>query len=196
MNCARAAHAASRTWTPLALPAAIALLATAGAARADSGFYVGAGIGTAVFEAKAADSEFDLDLDEDDFAKKVFVGYNIDAFVIDLAIEGGYVDFGNPTETVLGSEVGIDVTGWDVFGLAGIGLGPVGLFAKAGVISWDGDATVDGVRVASDSGTDPAYGLGVRFRLGSAEVRAEYEYFDVDAIEHLSMLSVGVAWTF
>jgi outer membrane immunogenic protein len=196
MHCTRAAHAASRSWTSLALLAAIALLATAGPARADSGFYVGAGIGTAVFEAKAADSEFDLDLDEDDFAKKVFVGYNIDAFVIDLAVEGGYVDFGNPTETVLGSEVGIDVTGWDVFGLAGIGLGPVGLFAKAGVISWDGDATVNGVRVASDSGTDPAYGLGVRFRLWSAEVRAEYEYFDVDAIEHLSMLSVSVAWTF
>jgi outer membrane immunogenic protein len=110
-------------------------------------------------------------------------------------VEGGYVDFGSPSETLLGSKVGLDVTGWDVFGLAGIELGPIGLFAKAGMISWDAEASVDGVKVASDSGTDPAYGVGVRFSLWSTEFHAEYEYFDVDTIDHASMLSVGVAWT-
>ncbi len=194
MNSTPVAGFSGRTAAWLTLLLAITLLATASPAYADSGFYVGGSIGTATLEAKDVDSDFDFD--KDDFAAKQFVGYNIDAFVLDLAVEGGYVDFGSPSETLLGSKVGLDVTGWDVFGLAGIELGPIGLFAKAGMISWDAEASVDGVKVASDSGTDPAYGVGVRFSLWSTEFRAEYEYFDVDTIDHASMLSVGVAWTF
>jgi outer membrane immunogenic protein len=178
----------------LALVLATTLLVTGGTAQADSGFYIGGSIGRALVESEDFDAEFDFD--GDDFAAKVFAGYNIDAFVIDLAVEGGYVDFGNPSDTVLGSELELDVTGWDLFALAGVELGPVGVFAKAGMISWDADASVDGVKLGSDSGTDPAYGVGVRFSLWSAEIRAEYEYFDVDATDDLSMVSVGVAWTF
>ena len=175
----------------LALLLATALLITAGTAQADSGFYIGGSVGSALIESEDVDGDFD----EDDFAAKIFAGYNIDAFVIDLAVEGGYVDFGNPSDTVLGSERELDVTGWNLFALAGVELGPVGVFAKAGMISWDVDASLDGVR-RSDSGTDPAYGVGVRFSLWSAEIRAEYEYFDVESIDELSMVSVGVAWTF
>ena len=178
----------------LSLFFAMALLVTAGAAQADSGFYIGGSVGSALLEAKDVDADFDFD--GDDFAAKVFVGYNIDAFVIDLAVEGGYVDFGSPSDTVLGSEVEFDVTGWDLFALAGVELGPVGVFAKAGMISWDAESSLDGTRLGSDSGTDPAYGVGARFSLWSAEIRAEYEYFDVDSTDDLSMVSVGVAWTF
>lgn len=178
----------------LAALVATILLVTGEPARADSGFYVGGSIGSAFVEAD--DTAGGADFDEDDFAWKVFGGFNIDAFVIDLAIEGGYVDFGSPSDTAFGVERSVDVTGWDVFGLAGIELGPVGVFAKVGAISWDVDASVDGVRIGSDSGTDPAYGVGVRFSVWSAELRAEYEYFDVDAADDLSMASIGVAWTF
>jgi hypothetical protein len=178
----------------LALLLAAPLLVTAGSAQADSGFYIGGSVGSALVESDNFDGDFDFD--GDDFAAKIFAGYNIDAFVIDLAVEGGYVDFGTPSDTVLGSEVEFDVTGWDLFALAGVELGPVGVFAKAGMISWDADASLDGTRLASDSGTDPAYGVGARFSLWSAEIRAEYEYFDVDSTDDLSMVSVGVAWTF
>lgn len=44
-------------------------------------------------------------------------------------------------------------------------------------------------------GTDAAYGVGARFSLFSAEVRAEYEYFDVEDID-VSLVSVGVVWSF
>ena len=179
---------------PLGLLLAAALLAATGSAQADSGFYIGGSVGSAMLESK--DSEADFDFDGDDFAAKVFLGYNIDAFVIDLAVEGGYVDFGNPSDTVLASEVEFDVTGWDLFALAGVELGPVGVFAKAGMISWDADASIAGTRLGSDSGPDPAYGVGARFSLWSAEIRAEYEYFDVDSTDDLSMVSVGAAWTF
>jgi outer membrane immunogenic protein len=69
------------------------------------------------------------------------------------------------------------------------------VFAKAGFIDWSADASLNGARVASDSGTDPAYGIGVRFSLFSAEVRGEYEYFDVDDVD-ASLMSVGIVWTF
>jgi hypothetical protein len=194
MKESRANDSRGASLAPLSLLLAAALLATAGSAQADSGFYIGGSVGSAMLEADDVDADFDFD--GDDFAAKVFLGFNIDAFVIDLAVEGGYVDFGNPSDTVLGSEVEFDVTGWDLFALAGVELGPVGVFAKAGMISWDADASIDGTRLGSDSGTDPAYGVGARFSLWSAEIRAEYEYFDVDSTDDLSMVSVGVAWTF
>jgi len=183
-----------------AVPAAaillIAALAAPAPAHADSGFYVGGSIGRSLVDADISDpGAGSLDFDDGDSAWKAFGGFNIDAFVIDLAIEGGYVDFGQPTDRIAGNDVGFELTGWDVFGLAGLELGPVGVFAKAGFIDWSADATVNGTRVASDSGTDPAYGLGVRFSLFSAEVRGEYEYFDVDETD-VSLVSVGVVWTF
>lgn len=194
MNDSRVPVPAARAAFPLALLWAAALLATATTAYADSGFYVGGSVGTAAVEVNDVDP--DLDFDEDDFAWKVFGGYNIDAFVIDLAVEGGYVDFGSPSDTLGGSDVALDLTGWDVFGLAGVELGPIGVFAKAGLIAWDGDATIDGVNAGGDSGTDPAYGVGVRFSLWSAEIRAEYEYFDIDDTDDVSLLSAGIVWTF
>ena len=90
----------------------------------------------------------------------------------------------------------IDANGFDLFGLVGVNLGPVGLFAKAGLVQWDADASVNGQDVASDDGTDPAYGIGARLKFGSLEARAEYEYFDIDNVDDVSLLSASVAWTF
>jgi outer membrane immunogenic protein len=177
------------------LAVAALLLAVSVPAHADSGFYVGASIGRSTLDTDVSDDAGSLDFDDGDTAWKGFVGFNIDAFVIDLAIEGGYVDFGQPAEQVAGNDLEFDLTGWDVFGLAGVELGPIGVFAKAGFIDWSADASLNGARVASDSGTDPAYGIGVRFSLFSAEVRGEYEYFDVEDVD-ASLLSVGIVWTF
>jgi hypothetical protein len=86
------------------------------------------------------------------------------------------------------------------FGLVGLELGPIGLFAKAGIISWDAEASVDDIGDLDESGTDPAYGVGARFSLGSVELRAEYELFDIEIdgtdSSDLSMLSAGIVWTF
>jgi outer membrane immunogenic protein len=181
---------------PAGLAVAALLLAASVPAHADSGFYVGASIGRSTLDTDVSDAGAgSLDFDDGDSAWKGFVGFNIDAFVIDLAIEGGYVDFGQPAEQIAGNDVEFDLTGWDVFGLAGVELGPIGVFAKAGFIDWSADASLNGARVASDSGTDPAYGIGVRFSLFSAEVRGEYEYFDVDDVD-ASLMSVGIVWTF
>lgn len=167
-------------------------------ANADSGPYIGGSVGSATIEAEVPDENLGevFDFDEDDFAWKAFGGYNFDLDVVDLAIEGGYVDLGSPSGDFLGSAVELDVTGWDVFGLVGINLGPVGLFAKAGMISWDAEATIDAIGDGGDDGTDPAYGIGARFALGALEIRGEYEYFDIDSVEDVYMLSAGLVFNF
>lgn len=168
----------------------------AGAANADSGFYAGGSVGTAATELDVEDVEFD----EDDFAWKAFGGFNFDLVVVDLAIEGGYVNFGSPGANVAGVDFDIDLDALTAFGLLGLELGPVGVFAKAGLVSWDAEATIDGIGSDDDSGTDPAYGVGARFSIGSVEIRAEYELFDIDVdgadSSDLSMLSAGLVWTF
>ncbi|NGP54514.1 outer membrane beta-barrel protein [Thioalkalivibrio sp. XN8] len=172
------------------------LLAVPATTYADSGFYLGGSIGRSLLEADISDpGTGSLDFDDGDSAWKAFGGFNIDAFVIDLAIEGGYVDFGQPTDRIAGNDVELDLTGWNLFGLAGLELGPVGVFAKAGFMDWSADTRLNGARIGSDGGTDAAYGVGARFSLFSAEVRAEYEYFDVEDID-VSLVSVGVVWTF
>ena len=159
----------------LAMPAVVL-------AGADSGFYIGAGVGDA--------SVKEGDFDESDSAYKIFGGYNIGFIpLVDFAVEASYVDFGNPSS----GPDNVEVTGLNAFGLAGLSFGPFGIFAKAGVIDWDVD--VSGNDVGSDSGTDPAYGVGARFALGSFAVRAEYELYDTDLAD-VEMLSVSAVFTF
>jgi outer membrane immunogenic protein len=152
---------------------------TTAIAGADSGFYIGAGAGDATIK----DSGFD----ESDSAYKILAGYNI-GFIpfVDFAVEGSYVDFGNPSTTTVSAEA----TGFDAFGLVGLNFGPVGVFAKAGAISWDLKTNT-----GSDSGTDPAYGIGAKFSFLSFAVRAEYEVFEFDKTD-VDMVSVSATYTF
>lgn len=166
----------------ISLAGALLGLPGAAVAGANSGFYIGAGVGDATVE--------DTNFDESDSAYKVFGGYNIGFIpLVDFAVEASYVDFGSPSS----SAGRVEVTGLNAYGLAGLSFGPFGIFAKAGAINWDTDSTV-GNRSRSESGTDPAYGIGARFALGPFSVRAEYERYDLDI--DLDMVSVSGIFTF
>lgn len=168
----------SMAWIILGVPAA----AVAGA---DSGFYIGAGVGNATID------NSDAGFDESDSAYKIFGGYNIGFIpLVDFAVEASYVDFGKPTAA--GSS--IEVTGFNAYGLAGLSFGPLGVFAKAGALSWNEDSTF-GTTSSSDSGTDPAYGVGARLAIGSFAVRAEYEVYDLGNTD-LGMASISGVFTF
>ncbi len=164
---------------------------SAALAGTESGFYLGGGVGMS----SVGDLDSDLgnvDFDEDDFGWKVFAGYNFGWIpFLDIAVEGGYVDFGEPD----GNQVEVEVDGWDAFGVVGAKLGPIGVFGKAGVINWDAEAS-SALGSADEDGTDPAYGIGLRFQVASFQIRGEYEYFDVDSADDVSLLSASLAWTF
>lgn len=172
----------------------VAATSTVGLANAgsDSGIYIGGSMGNAEL---SFDDEFAdigrINFDDDDTGYKLFAGYNFGLVpLLDLAVEGGYIDFGSQNDL----DTKIDVTGWNLSGLVGVNLGPVGLFGKAGFIDWDSD--IEHVSLdTSESGTDPAYGLGAKFHLGSFGIRAEYEIFEADQAD-IDFYSIGASVTF
>lgn len=167
------------------------------AANADSGFYIGGGVGGATLEADFGDTGipgFPSDLDEDDTAIKLFAGYTFDLPTIDLAVEAGYVDLGEPDIDVLGVDVKLNPTGINLWGIAAVETGPVDLFAKLGYIAWDVDISAQGASDAID-GSDLAYGLGLSFGLGAIKVRGEYEVYDLEDAD-VSMISLGLVYQF
>ncbi|WP_020209317.1 porin family protein [Gilvimarinus chinensis] len=161
-------------------------------AGSDSGIYIGGSMGNAElsFDDDLADIGR-IDFDDDDTGYKLFAGYNFGLVpLLDLAVEGGYIDFGSQNDL----NTKIDVNGWNLSGLVGVNLGPVGLFGKAGFIDWDSD--IENVSLnTSDSGTDPAYGLGAKFHLGSFGIRAEYEIFEANQAD-IDFYSIGASVTF
>ena len=172
-------------------------LALSPAAHADSGPFIGASIGNATVSADIPDPGFgnDINFDEDDFAWKVYGGFAFDLPLIDLGVELGYFDLGAPSANVLDESFEIDVSGYAAFALAGVNLGPVGVFLKGGYASWDADLAFAGLR-GSEDGSDPAYGVGLRFTLGSLEIRGEYEVIDIDDVDDVYMASAGLVWRF
>lgn len=168
------------------------LLPTAAAlAGGESGFYIGGGVGQSTIEADGA-TPGGGDFDGDDTAWKAIIGYNFGALpLIDLAVEGSYVDLGAPDDG--GAEV--ELTGWDAFGLVGVNLGPVGVFAKAGMFMWDSDLEAGGLS-DSNSDTDAAYGVGARVQILSITGRVELEYFDVGDVDDVYLVSVSALYSF
>jgi len=171
--------------------ATLATMLLTPAAFADSGFYIGGSIGESNLDSQ-------LDLSDNDVAYKAMFGYIFDLPAVDFGLEADYVDFGGNSENVgPGATLTVDATGLSAFGTVGLDLGLVGFFAKAGLVSWDLDARATGLGSVNDSGSDPAYGVGMRFNFSSVELRAEYELFDIsDANDNIDLLSVGVVWRF
>ena len=158
--------------------------------------YAGGSIGQSYIDLNAGTPTVPAAFDEQDFAWKAFIGYEFGLPAITLGVEAAYVDFGAPSGDVVGSQIEVDANGFAGFGTAGFDLGPLGVFAKFGMISWDASFNIDGFDAGSDDGTDPAYGVGIEFGLASVEVRGEYEIYDIEDSDDVSMLSVGIIWRF
>ncbi len=155
----------------------LAALLPLSAAAEDTGFYFGGSVGWAYQESdfgNAFDELGDINFDDDDFGWKGFVGWEI---LPVLAIEGGYVDFGEVDNRADRVRSTISSDGWDAFLVGNLPLGFIDLFAKIGVISYNSDVkfnldTGDSVS-DDDSSTDPAYGVGAALELGSFSIRGE-----------------------
>lgn len=169
-----------------------ALMSTSAFAGAESGFYLGAGVGQAsVGDIDGGEGFGSVDFSGEDTGYKAIVGYNFGIIpLVDLGVEAEYVDFGKPDD----AGIEVDASAIALFGLAGVNLGPVGVFAKVGGFNWDADAT-DGVDSYSDDGTDMAYGVGARFQIASFQIRAEYEFFDAGPA-NLDLISASLLYTF
>lgn len=181
-----------------ALSAATVLaISPASVLAGDSGFYIGGSIGNADISYDDNHSSFgDVNFDDDDSGYKVFAGINFNLIdLLNLAVEASYVDFGEQEGSIAnitGNKLEVDA--WTAAALAGVDLGPIGVFAKAGFASWDGDVSA-GNSDFSEDGTDPLYGVGAKFQIGSLAVRGEYEIYDLEDID-IDYISVGLSYTF
>jgi hypothetical protein len=182
--------------------AIILIAATLPASAIENGFYLGGSIGGSSLEIQDVAEEFGaFRFSDGDTAYKLFGGFR---FLNFLAVEAGYVDLGDPTDIIASIEgdeleVQIGVKGWDAFAVGLLPLGPVDLFAKVGVVSWDADILAvldDAIDSDSESGTDAAYGIGVALRLGKVALRAEGEQFKIADADDVYMFSVGATFTF
>jgi outer membrane immunogenic protein len=156
----------------------------------ETGFYIGGSLGSSSLDFAKSSVNFE----DDDIGYKIFTGYNFGLVpFLDLAVEGSYVDFGEASTAVI-SDLDVGITAWDAFGLICFNAGPLGIFGKVGQVWWKSDSNIL-ADTLDKSSNDMAYGIGLRFQIGSAAVRAEYEIFDTD-IADVDYFSVGVSWTF
>lgn len=181
-----------RPSTLLCLAGLLVVLA-APATAADNGFYLGASVGQSQVDTGDLG---EVELDDDDLGYKVFAGYR---FLTFLAVEGSYVDLGGPEDDSADGRYAADVEALDVFAVGMLPLGIADLFVKAGMVSWDVELTSDLAELpdsVSEDGTDPVYGIGFQLRFSSFALRAEVEYFDIEATNDVYMVSIGGSYTF
>jgi len=190
----------------LAAAVAAALALWTAQASAEPGFFVGGSIGQSTTEAQENnifDSGENIEFDEDDTGYKLFGGYMFNDY---LGVELGYVDFGQPEdkfsfdggEGIVDVKVDAEVSAFTANLLGQIPLGPVDIFAKVGLASYDAEIGVkatDGIITESgnldDDGEELMYGVGARLNIGNFGIRAEYEMYDVGDLDDLSMISLG-----
>jgi OmpA-OmpF porin, OOP family len=169
---------------------AAAALATTGA-FATNGAYVGASAGQSNTEIDGTPGE---SFDGSGTAFKLQGGYRV---MKHFGVEADYRDFGSQDDNVGGTDVEFDTTALDLFA---VGMLPLGtsweVFGKAGWSSWDADITAVGVGTASDDGTDLAYGVGGAYVMGKFDLRLEFEQFDIEDADNVTVASLGFNYRF
>ena len=180
-----------RYLNPIVTLAAVLCVALPVSAAHAGGVYLGGGVGEASIE-DSAGNPAGTPFSESDVAWKAFLGYRFDLLpIVSLSAEGGYRDLGKPNTAV----AEYSAKGFDYGALAGLGLGPVELFARVGGMEYDLDKRIAGTTFSFD-GSAPVYGAGIRFNLLGAGVRAEYEKIDIDELDKVEMISVSVFYQF
>ena len=125
--------------TTLAI-AAVSLLAATPALAQDranvEGFYLGVGLGdfsTGIDDIEDVD-DADLDFDSDENARKLFAGWRFNRFV---GVQVDFIDFERSTAATELLNISADAKGFAPSIVGTLPLGPVELFARAGVLWYD-----------------------------------------------------------
>jgi hypothetical protein len=180
-----------RHLNPIIAPIAVVCVSLSVSAAHAGGVYVGGGAGTSFIKDSPGNPN-GMQFDESDTAYKAFGGYRFDLLpIVSLSAEVGYRNLGKPKTAV--AEYKVD--GFDYGALAGIGLGPVEMFARVGGMQYNLDKTFGGAKTRFD-GSAPVYGVGARLSLFGIGVRAEYEKIDIKELDNAQMISVSAFYQF
>jgi opacity protein-like surface antigen len=180
--------------------AALALRAAPAFAQVDDnnnteGLYLGAAIGDFSSKLDSPDDADDVDLDFDDQdANRIFGGWRFNRFV---AFQVDWTDFGrsNAASNTLGIRAESDGLTPAIVGT--LPLGPVELFAKAGMMFYNVEVDSNAARLIDDSGEDPVYGVGIGFTVAERlNLRAEYERVDIETFDDANAVWLSANWRF
>jgi hypothetical protein len=156
----------------------------------ESGTYIG--VSTGQMNVRDRDELSGFRIDGDDNAFKAILGWRANS----LAFELNYVDFGQAKQRLFGRQVALDAQGIDAFVVLSKRIAVLDLYAKAGALVWEAEASVQGLGSVTTDGSDFAFGGGAQLIFGSLAIRAEYEQFMIKDIDDLNLVSVGLTWQF
>jgi OOP family OmpA-OmpF porin len=180
---------------------AASLLLASGAALAENhrGLYVGAGLGDFSTSLENVNSVGDIrnaniDFDRNRDATKIFAGWRFNPFV---AVQLDRMDFGKSLSAQRLLNVSSKTTGW-VPSIAGtLPIGPIELFARAGIIYYDLTVTGNSGNLVDTSGHDPLYGAGIGVTLiKHLSLRAEYDRIHIKQFDNANSVWLTAAWRF
>ncbi len=131
--------------------------------------------------------------DDSDTGFKIFGGLNLNK---NFAVEAGYANLGEYTETLTGLNATLDTS---AFYLAAVGKMPINdkitLQGKLGFASWDLDVNVPGFGGGSADGVDPMFGIGAAIKINDkASVVVDFTRFDLDGVD-MDSFSVGIQFS-
>jgi len=160
-------------------------------------FFVGGSVGQSTVETNVFAIDTDVDFSGDDTGYKLFGGYALGRH---LTFEVALFDLGTIHDRVFGFDVRSDVYGADAAVTAGANfLKIANAYVKAGYAWWDVEARLDSdgppLRF-DDTGSDLMWGVGLRLNFGPVFVRAEFEVFELERADEVSLVSIGVAYRF
>ncbi len=76
--------------------------------------------------------------------------------------------------------------------MAGVRVGALGLYAKAGLAEWQGDPVGADDRAEASRGTARIQGFGARLQFRQVVSRLEFEQIDAPAMEHLNLMTASI----
>jgi OmpA-OmpF porin, OOP family len=161
------------------------------------GFYLGAGIGefsTDINEISDVD-DVDLDFDTDEDATKIYAGWRFNRF---FAVQLDQYDFGESTLAVNLLPVSTETEGTAASIVGTLPIGPIELFARAGMIWYDVNVNFDGEDVIDESGNDNVLAAGIGFTVAKRlNIKLEYEEIQLDnAVDDANAVWLSANWRF
>lgn len=163
-------------------------------ASAEHRFYVGGAIGSAELDDRFDDFEFD----STSVAFRIFAGWRFNEH---FAVEAGYLDFGDFEQDfdILGNIVPASVSA-NGFTAGVNGALPLSerfsLTGRAGMLFWNGTATLSGILQASPDDVNPFFGAGARYQFTErVAATADFTHYDLEDTDS-SMLAAGIEISF
>ena len=163
------------------------------------GFYVGAGLGdfsTGVEDLDELDDvdADDLDFDPDNSARKLFAGWRFNRF---FGVQVDWIDFDRSVAALNQLNFSTESEGFAPSIVGTLPLGPVELFARAGILWYDLQIERGDTPIIDDSDRDPIYGAGIGVTVARRlNLRAEYEVVDIDQLDDSDAIWLTAAWRF